>query len=71
VEVLRAGGEVEEHAVVTALEVNEGDVVRIHTGSGGGHGDPRRRSRRLVLDDVRNGYLTPEAALTTYGIQGV
>jgi N-methylhydantoinase B len=71
VEVLRASGEVEEHAVVTALEVNEGDVVRIHTGSGGGHGEPRRRSRRLVLDDVRNGYLTPEAALTTYGIQGL
>jgi N-methylhydantoinase B len=71
VEVLRATGEVEEHAAVTALEVNEGDVVRIHTGSGGGHGDPRRRPRRLVLDDVRNGYLTPEAARTTYGVQDI
>jgi N-methylhydantoinase B len=56
---------------VTALEVNEGDVIRIHTGSGGGHGDPRRRPRRLVLDDVRSGYLTPEIARATYGLEGV
>jgi N-methylhydantoinase B len=40
VEVVRAGGATERHAVVTGLEVNEGDVIRIHTGSGGGWGDP-------------------------------
>jgi N-methylhydantoinase B len=71
VEVLRATGEVEEHAVVTALELNYGDVIRIRTGSGGGHGDPRRRPLRQVLDDVRSGYLTPETARTMYGLEGV
>ena len=39
---------------------NEGDVIRIHTGSGGGYGDPSRRARELVLDDLRNGFLTAE-----------
>jgi N-methylhydantoinase B len=67
VEVLRAGGGVEEHAVVTALAVNEGDVIRIHTANGGGYGEPRLRPRELVRQDVRNGLLTPERARDVYG----
>jgi N-methylhydantoinase B len=68
VEVIRQGGTAEEYAVVTALEVSEGDVIRIHTGNGGGYGDPRRRLRELVLDDLRNGYVTREQALSVYGL---
>jgi N-methylhydantoinase B len=68
VEVIRQGGTVEEYAVVTALEVSEGDVIRIHTGNGGGYGDPRRRLRELVLDDLRNGYVTREQARSVYGL---
>jgi N-methylhydantoinase B len=68
VEVIRPDGSVEEHAVVTALDVNEGDVIRIHTANGGGYGDPRRRRRELVLDDLRNGNVTEEVARTVYGL---
>ena len=68
VEVIRADGRVEEHAVVTALEVNEGDVIRVRTGGGGGYGDPRRRPRELVLDDVRQGYVTSDRARSVYGL---
>ncbi len=57
IEAIRADGSVEQHAVVTALEVNEGDVIRIHTGNGGGYGDPRRRARELVQEDLRNGLI--------------
>jgi N-methylhydantoinase B len=67
VEVIRADGTVEEYAVVTALDVNEGDVLRIHTATGGGYGDPQARPRELVVDDVRNGYLSEERARTVYG----
>lgn len=69
-EVVRRDGPVERYAVVTALEVNEGDVIRIRTGSGGGYGDPRERPRELVLDDLRNGLLSPERAGDVYGIEG-
>jgi N-methylhydantoinase B len=69
VEVIRRNGRVEEHAVVTALEVDEGDVIRIHTGGGGGYGDPRRRRRELVLADLRDGYLSEEAARSVYGLE--
>src|SRR5947208_8214724 len=66
-EVVRADGSVERFAVVTALQVNEGDVIRIHTGSGGGFGDPRSRPRELVLEDLTNGFVTAERAAEVYG----
>jgi len=68
VEVIRRNGTVETYSVVTALDVNEGDVIRLHTGTGGGYGDPSRRRRELVLDDVRNGYVTEQVARTVYGL---
>jgi len=68
VEVVRRDGTVETYAVVTALEVNEGDVIRIRTGSGGGYGDPIRRARELVLEDLRNGLVTEERAREVYGL---
>jgi N-methylhydantoinase B len=68
VEVIRADGTVEEYAVVTALDVDEGDVIRIHTATGGGYGDPAARPRELVLDDVRNGYVSAGRARTVYGL---
>ena len=65
---IRADGAVESHAVVTALEVNENDVIRIHTGNGGGYGDPRRRARENVLEDLRNGFVTRARAAAVYGL---
>jgi N-methylhydantoinase B len=68
VEVLRANGAVERHAVVTGLQLREGDLIRIHTGNGAGHGDPRRRAHELVLDDLRDEYVTEEVARRVYGL---
>jgi N-methylhydantoinase B len=66
--VIRAdGSSTGPFAVVTGLEVNEGDVIRIRTGTGGGWGDPRLRPRGRVEDDLRNGYVTVEQAAEVYG----
>jgi len=69
-EVIRADGTREQYAVVTGLTVNEGDVIRIRTGNGGGYGDPRRRGRDAVVNDIRNGLITAERAQEVYGHQG-
>ena len=69
VQVIRADGSVEPYAVVTALRVDEDDVIRIHTANGGGYGDPRGRRREFVLDDLRNGYVTEEIARSVYGLE--
>jgi N-methylhydantoinase B len=70
VEVIRPDGSVERHSVVTALTVNAGDVIRIHTGNGAGYGDPRERPRELVLADLSDGLLSEERARALYGMPG-
>jgi len=46
--------------------LRRGDVVRIVTGNGGGYGNPARRCRQQVLEDLRNGYVSVEEAVNTY-----
>ncbi|MGH2935270.1 MAG: hydantoinase B/oxoprolinase family protein [Gaiellaceae bacterium] len=69
VELIRADGSRERHGVATALQLNAGDLIRIRTGTGGGHGDPRRRPRELVLEDMRNGLVTAAEAAEVYGLE--
>jgi N-methylhydantoinase B len=71
VELIRSDGTREEHAIATALELNQGDLIRIHTANGGGHGDPRRRPRARVLEDLRDGLITVAEAAGTYGLDGL
>jgi N-methylhydantoinase B len=48
--------------------LKKGDVFRLDTPGGGGHGDARQREPARVLDDVREGQLSPEAAERDYGV---
>ena len=66
--VLRCNGTCESFNRVSGLKLDSGDVVRIVTGTGGGYGDPRRRPRAHVLDDLKNGFVTPEQAAKYYGV---
>jgi N-methylhydantoinase B len=70
VDVIRTGGARERHAVATMIPLEEGDVVRINTGSGAGYGDPRERPRELVLRDLRDGLLGERRARDVYGFGG-
>jgi N-methylhydantoinase B len=45
-----------------------GTVCEAINGGGGGYGDARRRAPELVLDEVRDGLLSPEAARRDYGV---
>ena len=49
--------------------LNSGDVVSFRSAGSGGFGAPDERRREAVLDDVREGYVTPEAAREIYGLE--
>lgn len=53
---------------VARYSLKRNDVVRLITGVGGGYGDPKQRPIDLVLDDVKNEYITPEQAREIYGV---
>ena len=70
VEVIRTDGSRESYAFASGVTVNTDDVIRIHTGIGGGVGDPKERDRAAVAEDIRNGFITPERARDVYGYSG-
>jgi N-methylhydantoinase B len=66
---IKSDGSVQTHQMCTAIRVAKGDLIRLVTATGGGFGDPRRRSRELVERDVRNGFVTPAQAARDYGYE--
>ena len=51
---------------MVGIKLARGQTVRLETPGGGGYGDPMERSPASVAEDVRLGYLTPEAARRDY-----
>jgi N-methylhydantoinase B len=49
-------------------QLAQGDTYSIRSSGGGGWGDPFERDPAVVLDDVRNGYVSLESARTLYGV---
>ena len=63
-----AGSETRERVNGARRPAAAGSVVYIQTGGGGGWGSPFERPTEAVLDDVRNGYVSVEAARRDYGV---
>jgi N-methylhydantoinase B len=58
-----------EHGYPYGLtRLDPGDVVTMDAAGGGGYGDPMDREPALVIEDVLNGYVTPEHAREAYGV---
>ncbi len=51
------------------VEIARGDVVSFRCSGSGGVGAPRDRPRERVLEDVREGRVTEEAAREVYGLE--
>jgi N-methylhydantoinase B len=45
-----------------------GDVIEVRDAGGGGYGDPQARDRARVAEDVRQGFVSREAAVARYGL---
>jgi len=51
-----------------AFSVPAGGRVHFLTPGSGGYGDPKQRDRAAIASDLRDGYVTPEAAKRDYGV---
>jgi N-methylhydantoinase B len=51
------------------LTLNTDDVIQVMTATGAGWGDPLQRDRALVLQDLKDGYVTPEQAKRYYEVE--
>lgn len=61
----------EEHVVVARdgnIRLRAGDVLRREMTGAGGYGDPLTRDVERVLRDVRDGYVSADAARESYGV---
>lgn len=56
------------HAIAksTHFHMPKGSVINARTGGGGGYGDPAKRSREQVLEDVQEGYFSEAFARANY-----
>jgi N-methylhydantoinase B len=68
VEIHRRDGTIEPHMKVTDMPVLDGESIVYMGGGGGGYGDPFERDPERVLDDVREGYVSVEAAKSQFGV---
>jgi N-methylhydantoinase B len=66
--VIRADGAEEAlRSKVSGIALRRGDVVRIETSGGGGHGDPALRRPADLGADLAEGFVTAEGAARDYG----
>jgi len=55
-------------AKFSGLQTAAGDVMTYLSPCGGGYGNPLERDPHKVLDDILDGYITPEHAAAAYGV---
>ena len=53
----------------TQIELRPGDVLALTVPGGGGFGHPLERDRQSVIEDVRDGIISPAAAKQFYGLK--
>jgi N-methylhydantoinase B len=66
--VINPGRSDERHVLKDQTRLSRGDVVRCHTGGGGGFGDPRQRGADDIRADLRDRFATPERVQRDYGV---
>jgi N-methylhydantoinase B len=57
----------EELGTLETRQLKAGDIIRFERSGGAGFGPPRERAPEAVREDVRNGYVSAQAAAEIYG----
>jgi N-methylhydantoinase B len=62
------GSEAIRIPAVATIVLQAGDRFEVRLAGGGGCGDPKMRDRTLVVEDVRSGRISRDAATSVYGL---
>jgi len=62
------GPDREDLGILETRQMKPGTVVRWEQSGGGGYGNPLERPVEAVVEDVENGYVSPESAAADYGV---
>jgi len=65
---IRRGAEVQSHKHNLIVTIKPGEKATNYNPGGGGYGDPKTRCPEKVLEDVRNGIVSVDAAKLEYGV---
>jgi N-methylhydantoinase B len=65
---LKDGTYVPVRGTGSKIELQKGDIARMVTGTGGGYGNPLARPAEKVAMDVKNEYVSLDAAKKVYGV---
>ena len=57
-----------EMSLFSNFQLNSGDAYTAECPGGGGWGDPLDRDPEAVLDDVHDGFVSPQSAQRDYGV---
>ncbi len=68
-QVIRSDGSQERYHMCTMVPVRHGEVIRIFSATGGGHGAPSDRCRDAVAADLKDGYITKRQAREYYAFE--
>ena len=63
---LTRDGETQEIPSKGQFDLQAGDILTLITAGGGGYGDPAERDHAALEEDIRQGYVSPRAALDLY-----
>ena len=55
---------------ITMAKLKKGDIIQIITGSGGGYGNPKERSKANIIQDLGNELITLPQAKKIYNLKG-
>ena len=69
IQIRRKDGTEERYNSCTGVPLESDDVIRVITATGGGFGDPRKRPREKVREDLKNEFITVRQSREIYGLE--
>lgn len=66
--IINSNGKDKRVTRIPSTKLKKGDTLTIVTGSGGGYGEPKKRSEKNILEDIDNEFISKDSANKIYNL---